>query len=244
MAGAASGCAGFFLPWARGFIESIRKLRLTVIIDIDIRHPRVRVTTASGCLEGSEALRYGIVRVASYLPTADWQWAMLEGLGCDLVQEVYGEDFATDRRVGHVLFQLAKGDEIVVHNLAVLARNMVQTVRVLRNLIELDVSVLVSADGSAVNAITSADSAFDVLAFLAEQEHQRFPDSAMPDRRRVQGGSHNPLSKYQIDHARKLYAQGTSLRAIGLVFQVSPNDVWSAIAPPGVVPRVRSNERS
>jgi len=188
-------------------------------------------------------LRYGIVREASYLPSPEWQRGMLEELGCDVIQQLSGEDFVTDRRIGHVLFQLNAGDEIVVYNLAVLARAMLQTVRVLRNLVELDVVIVVAPNAREIHKITARDSALEVLAFLTEQDHHRYAEVALSDRRRVQGGSHNPLSKYQIEHARKLYAQGASLRSIGLLFQASPNDVWSAIAPQGVIQRTRVRTR-
>jgi len=184
-------------------------------------------------------LRYGLIRETSYLPTPEWQRRTLEGLKCEVIQQLSGEDFLTDQRIGQVLFQLSKGDEIVVHNVAIFARTMAQAIRVLHSLLELDVTVLVGPEADRINA---RDNVLDVLAILAGQEHQRYTDAEPLDRTRVQGGSQNPLSRYQIEYARKLYSQGSTLRSIGMLFQVSPNEIWKAIAPQGVLNTARARD--
>ena len=67
-----------------------------------------------------------------------------------------------------------------------------------------------------------------LVCAIADHERGR---NVSPAKSVHQGGSRNRLSKYQMEYARRLYAEGESLRVIGLLFQLSPNHVLDVVAP-------------
>jgi hypothetical protein len=58
------------------------------------------------------------------------------------------------------------------------------------------------------------------------EDHRR----GKPNAQNADGGSRNPLSRFQITYARKPYKQGAPVRPIGLIFQLSPDVVLELVA--------------
>lgn len=173
-------------------------------------------------------MRQGIVREALYLPPVDVQRQALAAYGYDDLREEKGSDFVADRRIHRLIADRRPGDEIVVHSLGVLTRPQGRPARTVCNLLEAGlVLTLVSLHQPAVR-FTAFGEAMALASALADHERGR---NVQPLTSVHQGGSRNHLSKYQIEYARRLYADGKSLRAIGLLFQLSPNHVLEIVTP-------------
>lgn len=67
----------------------------------------------------------------------------------------------------------------------------------------------------------------DVITQIAEGE-EAIDRGSLPQLRRT-GGSKNPLSRHQLDYARRMHAAGETLRTIGMLFQLAPNEVWQLL---------------
>lgn len=173
-------------------------------------------------------MRLGIVRDALYLPPAARQREILTARGCVNIREEQGSDFIADRRIRRITADLGAGDELVIQSLGVLSRPQGHCARVLRDILEAGVAISVALSKNEVLAFDGGGQALALVAALAEHERER---NASPGKSVHQGGSRNQLSKYQIEYARKLHAEGESLRAIGLLFQMSPNHILDVIGP-------------
>ncbi|MGA0605130.1 recombinase family protein [Phenylobacterium sp. VNQ135] len=173
-------------------------------------------------------MRYGIVREAPGLPPAAVQRQALEAATCDVVLHEGQATPEAQRRLARLLFGLRAGDEVVVHSLDAFQRSTGDLARLIRNLLELGVTLAVVGDDPNGAVLGPSDANLKVFSLLAEHETRR-PTRALAGGSTLKSGSRNPLSKYQLDYARKLYREGASLRAIGLLFQVSPREIWDVI---------------
>lgn len=183
-----------------------------------------RIGIGAGC----GFLRLGIVRDAYFLPPVTEQRDAIVAAGCDDIREDTGSDFVADRRIQRLLFQLSPGDEAVVFALGVISRPQGRVAHVLRDLLEAGVTLRIARPNEQ-KVLDSDPSAVEVISLLAEHERER----GAAQRKSVHhGGSRNALSKYQVEYARKMYADGESLRSIGLLFQLSPNHVLDVVSPP------------
>lgn len=174
-------------------------------------------------------MRYGIVREGPSLPPPAVQRRVLEGAACDVILQEGQPTAEAQRRLARLLFGLKPGDEVLVHCLDVFQRSTGELAQLIRNFLEVGVTLRIVGDNSEPEALKPAESVLRVLSLLAEHESRRPTRSPAGASSRLNSGSRNPLSKYQIDYARKLHREGASLRSIGLLFQVSPNEIWDII---------------
>lgn len=133
------------------------------------------------------------------------------------------------RRLARLLYGMKAGDEVVVHALDVFQRSTGELAQLIRNFLEVGVTLRILGESSEPDALKPSENVLRVLSLLAEHESRRPTRTPPGAASRMNAGSRNPLSKYQVDYARKLHREGASLRAIGLLFQVSPNEIWEAI---------------
>ncbi|WP_309091686.1 recombinase family protein [Phenylobacterium sp.] len=174
-------------------------------------------------------MRYGIVRESPSLPPPSVQRRILEGAACDVVLQEGQPTPEAQRRLARLLFGLKAGDEVLVHSLDVFQRSTGELAQLIRNFLEVGVTLRIVGESSEPEVLKPSEHVLRVLSLLAEHESRRPARGPPGASSRLNSGSRNALSKYQIDHARKLHREGASLRAIGLLFQVSPNEIWEAI---------------
>lgn len=175
-------------------------------------------------------MRYGLIREASFLPPPHEQRAVLEALSCDVIVQERETTGEAVRRVDRLLFGVKPGDEVVVQSLMVFLKTTGELVQTLRNLLDLEASVIVAASLDEHFRIGPQEPVVAALNLLAEHESRRPNQTLAKPAGRIGGGSRKPLSPYQVKYARKLHADGESLRSIGLLFQISPQDVWELVS--------------
>lgn len=174
-------------------------------------------------------MRYGIVRVTATLPPPEEQRAWFEAARCDVIVQEGPVSPEGRRRLDRLLFGLNAGDELLVHSLDTFQKSTGELAQLIRNFLEVGVILRIAREDHTFQPHSAGEEVLKALALLAEHETRR--PSRMPgDRPRYNSGSRKPLSPYQVDYARKLYKQGVSLRAIGLLFQVPPKVVWEMVA--------------
>lgn len=176
-------------------------------------------------------MRYGLIRDAAFLPSPSEQRVILEGLACDSIVHERNNGVEGARRVARLLFGLKPGDELVVQNLGAFLSSTGEVARRLRDILEIGASILVASAPGQVTRLGPSEAAIQTLALLADHEALRPNVPLNRPSGRIGGGSRKPLSQYQIEYARKLHNQGASLRSIGQLFQISPEDIWKLIAP-------------
>lgn len=176
-------------------------------------------------------MRYGLIRDASFLPSPSDQRRILEALPCDSIVHERNSGFEGARRVTRLLFSLKSGDELAVQHLGVFLCSTGEVARHLRDLLEIGASIVVAGGPDQMVRLSPSQDVIQALVLLAEHEALRPNVPLARPLGRIGGGSRKPLSQYQIEYARKLHNQGASLRSIGQLFQVSPEDVWKLIAP-------------
>lgn len=174
-------------------------------------------------------MRYGVVRECASLPPPAVQRRLLEAAACDVVLQESSPTPESQRRLARLLFGLKTGDEVLVHSLDVFQRSTGELAQLIRNFLEVGVSLRIVGERSEPDALKPSENVLKVLSLLAEHESRRPSRLPAGAGSRFNSGSRNALSKYQTDYARKLHREGASLRAIGLLFQVSPDEVWAAI---------------
>jgi len=168
-------------------------------------------------------LRYGIVRQSPRLPPAAFQRRAVELAQCDVILEEVRPSRQGQRRLLRFLETLRAGDELVLHNLEALEFSTGQIVRMLHRFFEAGVSVRFTADPA--GDILTPGPMPKVLALLAEHEFRQ-PDQV--GKRRSREGM-KPLSRYQIEYARKMLHEGASARTVGLLFQLPPDDILTLV---------------
>ncbi len=173
-------------------------------------------------------MKLGIVREALYLPAPASQRQALAAHGCANVREEQGSDFVADRRIQRLVCALHAGDEVMVYSLGVLVRPQGRPGRVLRDILEAGVILTLAPSRTAPVSFRADTDIMALVCAIADHERGR---NVSPAKSVHQGGSRNRLSKYQMEYARRLYAEGESLRVIGLLFQLSPNHVLDVVAP-------------
>jgi hypothetical protein len=173
-------------------------------------------------------MRYGIMVVGPQLPTADVQRTFLAPR-CDVIVEELAMTPEARRRLGRLIARLKRGDELVVSGLGVFGQTTAGLMQTLRDVLSRGAGVVVV--GSSEEETRFAPDA-GLLAFInAVADHETYQTPASLPRRRGDVGRRVHLTAYQIEYARKLHAEGASARAIGLLFQVTPDDVSQILAP-------------
>jgi len=174
-------------------------------------------------------MRYGIVRSAESLPAPTDQREILESHGCETVIEEPATGPMAAKRLERLIPTFEAGDELMLPGLDVFLMTTADIAMALQDLLEANVVIKIATGPSTATEVRPGDPSAQIICALADHERRR-PSRSVPENRpRGAGGSRNPLSRYQIEYARKLYARGTPLRAIGLLFQVSPDTIWKLV---------------
>lgn len=176
-------------------------------------------------------MRYGVIRIAETLPAAVVQRQMIETTGCDLLLEERASTPASRKVLMQLLHSLKDGDEVVVHGLETFDVSLGEMVRLLRRLHEAGVTLRLVGGGS-LESVSPRGPMPRLLALLADYE-RRHREPAPTFRR--QRTSHAPLTPHQLRFARDMRRRGHSMREIGLVFQLSPDEVTALIGRPADV---------
>lgn len=191
-------------------------------------------------------MRYGVVRTSPDLPSPSLQRRRLGLAGCDVVLEETTPTALSRRGLLQLLFGLKSGDTVLVHGLQSFGLTTGELARLLRQFHEAGV-VMVLVGGPALESLIPAGATPRVLALLAEHEAQRPTPSrgrARSDRMSIGGtanprrvsprgdGADAPLTQHQLRFARDMHRRGHSLRAIGLLFRLSPREIGRLLNGP------------
>jgi DNA invertase Pin-like site-specific DNA recombinase len=159
-------------------------------------------------------MRYGVVRISPDLPPTSVQRRRIEATGCDVVLD----DGA--RSLGRLTPGLSAGDEVLVHGLEAFDLTTGELSRLLRRFFETGVTLKI-VGGSQIESLAPQGPMPRALALLADHEARR-PRAA--ERRRSRPAD-SPLTQHQLKFARQMHRRGHSMRAIGLIFQLSPSEM-------------------
>jgi DNA invertase Pin-like site-specific DNA recombinase len=174
-------------------------------------------------------LRYGIVREVAGLPPPAQQRRLLQAAGCDVIYQEAAPTPDAQRRIARLLGGLKVGDAVLAYSLDAFQRTTGELAQLIRTLLELGVTLHILGEDQVVDALPPAPPVHRLLTLLADHEMRR-PSRPPPGSSSSRNaGSRKPLSKFQIEYARKLHREGASLRMISLLFQVSPNEVWQVL---------------
>ena len=166
-------------------------------------------------------MRYGVVRSSPELPPPSVQRRLIEAAGCDIVLEEGDQHVASHRGLLVLLFGLRRGDEVVVHGLECLDATTGELARLIRRFFEAGVMLKI-VGGSRLETLAPTGPIPRALALLADHEARRPRRTAT--RRRTRS-SDAALTQHQLKFARDMHRRGHSMRAIGLLFRLSPNEV-------------------
>lgn len=165
-------------------------------------------------------MRYGVIRTSPDLPTPSVQRRLIETAGCDIILEQGQPPAANHRSLLTLLFGLQRGDEVVVHGLESLDATTGELARLMRRFFEAGVTLKI-VGGSQVEVLAPVAAIPRALALLADHESRR-PAVARERRPRA---SESPLTQHQLKFARDMHRCGHSMRAIGLLFRLAPNEI-------------------
>ena len=169
-------------------------------------------------------MRYGIVREGSRLPPEAVQRRLLEAEGCEVILQEGEATHESQHRLFRLLRALKKGDEVVVHGLDCFQAPTGQLAILLRDFLSTGVVVEIVGEPTRKTNVARA-TALQLLSLLSEHE-ARAPGREPPP---GAGRRRKGLTRHQIDYAKRLYKDGASLRQIGLLFQVSPNEAMDIV---------------
>ncbi|MFZ3008520.1 MAG: recombinase family protein [Phenylobacterium sp.] len=173
-------------------------------------------------------MRYGITVEGPHPPSAEVQRMLLESHGCDVVVEEPAMTPDARRRLLRLVARLKRGDELVVHGLEVLGQTTGALVHLLREVFRAGAAVVVAREAEQkVRFVPDANLTALIDALADHEAGQALPTRLR--RRRGEAGRRMQLTAHQIEYARKLHAEGASPRAIGLLFQVAPDDLWQIL---------------
>jgi len=170
-------------------------------------------------------MRYGVIRIGQDLPPPAVQRRQIEATGCDVILEERSSLPRGRVVLRRLLHGLREGDEVIVHSPEAFDMNVGELARLLHRFHEAGV-ILRLVGGEQIESIAPRGPVPKALALLADHEvRHRTPT---PTQRR-QRTSPQPLTQHQIRFARDMRRRGHSPRAIGLVFQLSPEEVSALI---------------
>lgn len=169
-------------------------------------------------------MRYGVVRISPDLPPPSVQRRRIEAAGCDMVLD----DGA--RSLRRLTGAFKAGDEVLIHGLEAFDLTTGELARLIRRLFETGVTLKI-VGGSQIESLAPQGPMPRALALLADHEARR-PGTS--DRRRGRPAD-SPLTQHQLKFARQMHRRGHSMRAIGLIFQLSPSEMAALLREaPGV----------
>ena len=170
-------------------------------------------------------MRYGVVRVSPDLPPPNVQRRLIETAGCDFILEERLPTASTQRNLFHLLYGLKSCDEVLVHTLSSFEASTGELARLLRHFFEAGVTLRMTG-GSRVESLAPDGPIPRALVMLADHETSR--PAREPPRRRPRAGEAT-LTQHQLKFARDMHRRGHSMRSIGLLFQLAPNEVAELI---------------
>ena len=174
-------------------------------------------------------MRLGIILDGPKPSAADDQRALLAARDCHVIAHEARMTPQVRRRLDRLIHNLRRGDELVVVSLEVLEKTTGEIIQLLRNLFQVGVSVRLARSEGSDTVLTPDEGTIALVSMLAEHERRRSTGEQAYRRRRGEVGRKLELTNHQIAYARKLYADGASPRAIGLIFQATPDQVWQLI---------------
>ncbi|MBP8247267.1 MAG: recombinase family protein [Phenylobacterium sp.] len=174
-------------------------------------------------------MRYGIIVEGPRAPSAETQRALMATLACDVVVTESAMTADARRRLGRLIGRLKQGDELAVHGLEAFGQTTGELSLMLREIFRSGAAVAILGEPGKATTLGPQATAGDLVNALAEHESGLTVARAPLRRRRGEVGGRLRLTAHQIDYVRKLHAEGTSPRAIGLLFQVTPDDVWQIV---------------
>ncbi|HEY0648563.1 hypothetical protein [Phenylobacterium sp.] len=170
-------------------------------------------------------MRYGVVRISPDFPPPSVQRRLIESAGCDVVLEERQPTSSTQRNLLHLLYGLKSRDEVLVHSLAAFEITTGELARLLRHFFEASVTLRLTG-GSRVESLTPEGAIPRALVMLADHETAR--PAREPTRRRARVRD-VALTQHQLKFARDMHRRGHSMRSIGLLFQLAPNEIAELI---------------
>ncbi|MBU1377247.1 MAG: recombinase family protein [Alphaproteobacteria bacterium] len=166
-------------------------------------------------------MRYGVVRSSPELPPPSVQRRLIEAVGCDIVLEEGASNSSNHRSLLVLLFGLRRGDEVIVHELDCLDATTGELARLIRRFFEVGVTLKI-VGGSQMETLAPSGVIPRALALLADHETRRPHRAATRQRTRTPEAR---LTQHQLGFARDMHRRGHSMRAIGLLFRLTPNEV-------------------
>jgi len=166
-------------------------------------------------------MRYGVVRSSPELPAPSVQRRQIETAGCDIILEEGDPPAASHRSLLTLLFGLQRGDEVVVYGLESLDASTGELARLIRRFFEAGVTLKI-VGGSQVEILAPTGAIPRALALLADHESRK--PARLAGRKRARP-TEAPLTQHQLKFARDMHRRGHSMRAIGLLFRLTPNEV-------------------
>jgi len=177
------------------------------------------------------AERIGLARSDPSLPDIGRQRELLtETGGCSVVIDI-AAGAAGEKRLERSLAALPRETTLCVVSLDVFGRSLPDLVRLLRDLGELSISTAIVSAKEGETLFRPRKDVVELLRRLSAY-NGRTPGPTT-DGPHWYGRSFRPagqFNRHQVLHARKLYGEGMSLRAIGLIFQTSPEEVWKVVS--------------
>ncbi len=170
-------------------------------------------------------MRYAIIRGGEGLPARDVQLQSLARTPYDVAFEERAVTPNGQRWLLRHLQRLQRGDEVVLWGLDVLRLTTAELVTLLLRFFQSGVVVRLT-QGATTETLDPADG-LRALSLLAQHEARR-PSRAPAARRTRRSG--RPLSPYQIKYAHQMLRSGASRRAVGLLFQLSPDELSEHLA--------------
>jgi DNA invertase Pin-like site-specific DNA recombinase len=170
-------------------------------------------------------MRYGVIRVSPDLPPPNVQRRLIDIAGCDVVIEERLPNAASQRNLFHLLYGLKAGDEVLVHGLGAFETSTGELARLLRHFFEAGVTLRMTG-GSRLESLAPEGPIPRALVMLADHETRR---PARDTARRRPRSKDTPLTQHQIRFAREMHRRGHSMREIGLLFQLAPNEIAELI---------------
>jgi|GEM_PF-2194142 len=167
-------------------------------------------------------MRYGVVRSSPELPPPSVQRRLIETAGCDIVLQEGDPQASTHRSLLTLLLSLSRGDELIVYELESLDASTGELATLLRRFFEAGVTLKILA-GDQPEVLAPDGTMPRALSLLADHE-TRHPSRGSPGQRRTRMPE-TPLTQHQLKFARDMHRRGHSMRAIGLLFRLTPNEV-------------------
>lgn len=177
-------------------------------------------------------MRYGVIRISGDLPSGELQRRLIEMTGCDVILEERSSTAAGRKMLMQLLHGLKDGDEVVVHSPEAFDVGVGDLARLLRRFHESGVTLRL-VGGVQVESLPPRGAIPKALALLAD--HAVRHRTPAPTQRR-QRTSSAPLTPHQLRFARDMRRRGHSMREIGLVFQLSPDEITALIGRSGDAP--------